>query len=76
MVIFSLLIALLLDRALRNRGHWQLKPIAQSWRLLIQRLAVKYSWARRRRPDYLGLPRYFIGCITLATGNGFTDINR
>lgn len=46
MVIFSLFIALLLDRALRNRGHWQLKPIAQSWRVLIQRFTAKYDWAR------------------------------
>ena len=46
MIIFSLLIALLIDRALRNRGHWQLKPIADTWSTHYQRYTETYHWAR------------------------------
>lgn len=46
MIIFSLLIALLIDRALRNRGHWQLKPIADTWCEHYMRWALPHSWAQ------------------------------
>lgn len=46
MIIFSLLIALLIDRAMRNRGHWQLKPIADTWSTHYHRYTEPYSWAR------------------------------
>ena len=45
MVIFSLLIAILIDRATRTRGHWQLRPIAASWHKLLHRYTHQYEWA-------------------------------
>lgn len=46
MVIFSLLIAILIDRATRNRAHWQLKPIAASWHRLLHKQTHQYDWAQ------------------------------
>lgn len=46
MVIFSLLIAILIDRATRNRAHWQLKPIAASWHRLLYKYTHQYDWAQ------------------------------
>ncbi|MCL5050532.1 MAG: regulatory signaling modulator protein AmpE [Firmicutes bacterium] len=45
MVIFSLLIAILIDRAMRNRGHWQLKPIADTWHQHFARLRTRNAVA-------------------------------
>ena len=45
MVIFSLLIAILIDRATRARGHWQLRPIAASWHKLLYRHTHQQEWA-------------------------------
>lgn len=47
MVIFSLLIAILIDRITRMRGHWQLRPIAQSWHQLLHRRTQQYAWAQQ-----------------------------
>ena len=46
MIIFSLLIAILIDRAMRNRGHWQLKPIADTWSAHYHRWTAPYRWAQ------------------------------
>lgn len=46
MIIFSLLIAILIDRAMRNRGHWQLKPIADTWSGYYHRCTEPHSWAQ------------------------------
>lgn len=46
MVIFSLLIAILIDRAVRNRGQWQLKPIAASWYQLLYKHTHRFEWAQ------------------------------
>lgn len=46
MIIFSLLIALLIDRGLRSRGHWQLKPIADTWFGHYARWTHERDWAQ------------------------------
>lgn len=71
MVIFSLLIAILIDRATRTRGHWQLRPIAQSWHQLLHRRTHSYEWAQQPvlAPLLWILPAIALGLILYLQGS-------
>lgn len=67
MVIFSLLIAILIERSKRGPSHWTLTPFALSWQRALQRWPGDAEWARHPALKILLwlLPALVLGLLLL-----------
>lgn len=76
MVIFSLLIAILIDRAMRARGHWQLQPISTTWHRYFHRFTAQQSWAQVPvvTPVLWILPALLLGLLVFLQGSALLTL--